>query len=206
LSRQVERVIGMEKGFSNPFALDHAAKFGLSPNPGAARVSPQARANRTDVRQAPQRAYGYQSRQVQGGSAGNTAHNAAYGKTHSMTHDAVQKHQPAVHARETVAFGTGIAGSGAASVGRTQSGPSMAGDIKHGTAMSGGSVQAGANAARRTSGKSHRDKDGRAGSKTVSRYAMDKELFSSEDDLLRGFIMSEVLGKPKCLRRGGGRL
>ena len=132
MSRQVERVIGMEKGFSNPFALDHAAKFGLSPNPGAARVSPQARANRTDVRQAPQRAYGYQSRQVQGGSAGNTAHNAAYGKTHSMTHDAVQKHQPAVHARETVAFGTGIAGSGAASVGRTQSGPSMAGDIKHG--------------------------------------------------------------------------
>lgn len=138
MSRQVERVIGMEKGFSNSFASNPSAKFGLSPNPGA--------------------------------------------------------------------FGTGNAGPGAASVGRKRSKPSMAGDIKRGTAMSGGSVQAGANAARRTSGKSHRDKVDRAGSKTVSRHAMDPELFSSEDDLLRGFIMSEVLGKPKCLRRGGGRL
>jgi len=47
-----------------------------------------------------------------------------------------------------------------------------------------------------------RDNDARGKSNAASPYSAGPALLSSEEELLRGIILSEVLGKPKCLRKG----
>lgn len=96
-------------------------------------------------------------------------------------------------------------GSGMSANGRTQPGSALAGNPAHGAAASDRGMQTSQETAQMTSEKGYRTRHGNAQSKTVSQYTGNMELLASEDDLLRGFIMSEVLGRPKCFRRGGGR-
>jgi|CZCB01.1.fsa_nt_gi hypothetical protein len=146
----------MKKGFQNPFALNAAQKFGLSPDPSMLRGSTRVRMQRADAR---------------------------------------IRRPGTAEARD--------AGSAMRTYGHTQPGSSLTGNPGHGV-TAGNRARTSQDTAQGTSGKGSRTRHGNTQSKTASQYAGSLELLFSEDDLLRGLIMLEVLGRPKCFRRGGG--
>ena len=89
-----------------------------------------------------------------------------------------------------------------------QTGIQPAEDMKHQAEVSAKGGQTKADTLQEISDRNHisdkviRDNDARGKSNAASPYSAGPALLSSEEELLRGIILSEVLGKPKCLRKG----
>ncbi|HOQ06400.1 MAG TPA: hypothetical protein PK127_09160 [Clostridiales bacterium] len=196
----------MKKGWNNPFYIDPAAKSGLSPDPGILRALAADQRNRRGI-----------------GGASGYAHGVTFGRSQPVRPDARAMGQgaagtrgvaggPAVKAAGApealsdaarVMRGTGTAGS-TGSAGPVRTGSLSAGKPGYEAGAAGNHAKTGSGTANKTASKNPGGNPGRAQTSAASRYADGLGLLFSEDDLLRGFIMAEVLGRPKCLRRGGG--
>jgi len=110
---------------------------------------------------------------------------------------------------DSMASGAGNMESAAGTAGNisvTETGSISAGKSERGTAATAKNTQTGTNTAQKTFRRSHCVSHGNVLSETVAQKADGLGLLFSKDDMLRGFIMAEVLGRPKCLRRGGGMI
>lgn len=195
----------MKSGFINSFPFDIARKYGLTPDPSVLRALEQNRRNRPGVRDIPRKSRGvaFGMPQMQ-----RTADNAPR-LDGAGTESTVPGTGNVISTTGSIASGAGTAGSAdirAGNTGSLKSGSLSTGNKKRGTTVTDMDTQTGTDAAQITPGKSYRIKHGHVRDKTVAQKADGLGLLFSKDDMLRGFIMAEVLGRPKCLRRGGGRI
>jgi len=175
----------MGKLIDNPFALNPSVKFGLSPGNGVVNHAAWFQRNTADVRGA-QRDSGIQQ-YVRGRrntvGAGIRAHDTATGKTDRPGKMSADNDRAAEASPYTINGNINQSNS----------------DLPGGIGADGGSTE-------RKSGRTVPDRSGRqpAVSAGVDKNCSDNEisLNFTEEDLLRGFIMSEILGRPKCFRNG----
>lgn len=185
--------------------IDPAAKFGLSPDPSVLNALAGNQRERAGARRMPHGVRGVTFASARAGRAadpvrttgadGSRAPYAAGTRAPQANGSRVPQANGArmpraVQTRMSEEAGTVSMTPGMAD---TAPGPQSAGNVS--PAMN-KDVQAGMKTGREAYLKRNRAKNSQAGF----------GLLSSQDDLLRGFIMAEVLGRPKCLRRGGGRI
>lgn len=198
----------MEKPINNPFAVNPAMNNGGSPDPSIIRPENRLQENRAGVQRVPQRPYAYQGGQrPQGASIPQNAGNRGY---------RIPAPAGASPARTPVTGSAGTGSAGTASAGASPAAPMQANmptpaagygmpsnnqtvspDIDSNVSgqnpnRAGGNGKANARSKSQSTG----------GKKDASNMADGLKLDFTEDNLLRGFVMSEILGRPKCFSRG----
>ncbi len=165
----------MGKLTNNPFAINPAMKFGVSPDPSILRPAVRYSENRSGVRRVPQNTGAY--RGAEGWSNASNANDREQRASAAQQTDNERKRAFTVSSVNTRPSNENL--------------PSSGGTMPKTGQKSG--VNDKASTKGRSSGSIHTVKDG-------------VRLNFSEQNLLQGFIMSEILGKPKCLKRDGGRV
>lgn len=166
----------MKKITSNPFAMDSSVKFGLAPGNGSVKRITGNQQNRAGIRRAPQGI----------GTMWNMRGRRFAGDT-------------GIEADRTVQ-------SGQADVGGEKAGMATAYavdrniDLHNETTDISGGINENTESAKQ---KSYKAAQTGNGSRNAGRSYMDDDAISldfTEEDLLKGFIMSEILGRPRCFR------
>lgn len=213
----------MKKPFENPFAMNPEKKFGLPPGHDNVYREDGMQGNRSGVRPVqsrpgyqgtqampPSGGYGVQTRQgaVPSGAPGRGTVYAGAPRP-GTAHAGVPRSGGAVRAGVQH---PGTANSGAVRPVMSQAAPMQAGNIDYQASAQGvpsTSQDQSKNITGRPAEKSDRTgSNGQPGARTAGGSNADGSLTAgsildfSADNLMRGFVVSEVLGRPKCLRRG----
>lgn len=199
----------MEKPINNPFAANPAMKFGVSPDPSVIRPEARMQENRAGVQRVPQRSYPYQ-----GAQRPQAASNPQYSGNRSYRVPTPVGTAPAgVNPPGTTPAGIPSTGASPAAQGQANRLVSAAANMTSqdaGYGMTAGNQKiSSAIDAKKSDENSNKAGEKRQANaqpegmkKIGSNMADSLKLDFTEDNLLRGFVMSEILGKPKCFNRG----
>ncbi len=198
----------MGKSINNPFAVNPEMKFGLSPDPSITRPEVRMQENRSGVQRVPQRPVYQGTQRPQAVSDQRSAGSRGYripAPSGAVTAGVSRPTMP-----PATPPGAPPAAHPAAPA-HTNAPRPAAGNIAaqatgHGTPVStptpDNSMKVSAQDPNGAVSKGQVNAQAVAGNKAGTNMADGLKLDFSGDNLLRGFVMSEVLGRPKCLRRG----
>ncbi len=172
----------MGKSINNPFSLSPEMKSGLSPDPGIVRPGIRMQENRSGVQRVPQRPQPA-SGQRSDGSRGYRVPAPSGAVTAGASRPTMTPAAPAHANKPAQAAGNGV-------------------PVKSQTPTPDSSMKVSAKNPNKAVSKGQVNAQAGVNNTAGIIMADGLKLDFSGDNLLRGFVMSEVLGRPKCLRRG----